>query len=209
MVQGRSDLRVRPTTSRATIERRQSSSSSRTRSSRRRCCASSTNIKSRFCRVSRGTMQLVDFWRSRRRGLGRFKKPYARRASGPTIAERCCGWVRRHTSRMRNSPPPRKLSRAGFGTEARLATQTPRSESFEEQKLTVERSRELNQYQVRRRHVVETKHRCPSRLHRRVSIALHARRRTRTTLAPRRRHLDDNGGGPAASRAVPHRARFS
>ena len=81
---------------------RASSSSSKTRSSRRRSCASSTNIRWRFCLVARGTMQLVGFWRSRRRGLGRFKRPYARRTSGPTIAERCCGWVRRHTSRTIN-----------------------------------------------------------------------------------------------------------
>ena len=54
-------------------------------------------------------MQLVDFWRSRRRGLGRFKKPYARRRSGPTIGERCCSWVRRHTSRRHKSARPRTL----------------------------------------------------------------------------------------------------
>src|SRR6266513_5834473 len=54
-------------------------------------------------------MELVGFWLSRRRGLGRFKKPYTRRTSGPTIGERYCGWVRRHTSRRHRSARPLTL----------------------------------------------------------------------------------------------------
>jgi kynureninase len=37
------------------------------------------------------------FSRSRRPRLRRFKRPYARRTSGPTIGERCCGWDPRRT----------------------------------------------------------------------------------------------------------------